>query len=362
MTVSLPVTAMQSDVADRILENLATAVLAFDRGLRLKHINPAAEALLQLSAKQVLARRLVELLPHNDELVEMLKRSLADRTPFTAHGIQLVIPDKQTITVDCTATPFAHADYGIDLLVELAQVDWILRIAHEEQVAERQSATRALIQGLAHEIKNPLGGLRGAAQLLESELLTDALKEYTRIIIHEADRLRSLVDRMIGPDRPLQQVSTNLHEILEHVCDLIRAEHPSGIRIEREYDPSLPTVKADSERLTQALLNIIKNAVEAMEGHGCLRLRTGIERQFTIGQERHRLVLRVNVEDNGPGISEELLERIFYPMVTNKPEGTGLGLCIAQDVIARHGGLIECSSRPQKTVFTIYLPLEHANG
>jgi two-component system nitrogen regulation sensor histidine kinase GlnL len=234
-----------------------------------------------------------------------------------------------------------------------------MRLARDENMLDRQAANRAVMRGLAHEIKNPLGGLRGAAQLLERELPDKSLKEYTRIIIHEADRLRNLVDRMMGPHQPLKKKPVNLHEILEHVRKLMLVEVPVGLTLERQYDPSLPEFKGEPEQLIQAVLNIVRNSAEAIEYKGVIHLRTRIERSFTIGQKRHRLVLRTDIEDNGPGIPEEIREHIFYPMVTAKPGGTGLGLSIAQDIVTKHGGLIECDSRPGLTVFSIYLPLEN---
>jgi two-component system nitrogen regulation sensor histidine kinase GlnL len=248
------------------------------------------------------------------------------------------------------------------LLVELMQVDRLMRLARDENMLERQAANRAVMRGLAHEIKNPLGGLRGAAQLLERELPDPALKEYTRIIIHEADRLRNLVDRMMGPHKPLNKRPVNIHEILEHVRKLVLVEVPAGLTLEREYDPSLPDLLGEPEQLIQAVLNIVRNSAEAIQHKGVIRLRTAIERNFTIGQKRHRLVLRADIVDNGPGIPEEIREHIFYPMVTAKPGGTGLGLSIAQDIVTKHGGLIECDSRLGQTVFSIFLPLENEHG
>jgi two-component system nitrogen regulation sensor histidine kinase GlnL len=259
-------------------------------------------------------------------------------------------------------TPLADAGPDGALLVELTQVDRLRRLARDESMLERQAANRAVMRGLAHEIKNPLGGLRGAAQLLERELPDKSLKEYTRIIIHEADRLRNLVDRMMGPHKPLKKQPVNIHEILEHVRKLMLVEVPVGLTLERDYDPSLPEFEGEPEQLIQAVLNIVRNSAEAIQHQGVIHLRTNIERNFTIGQKRHRLALRADIEDSGPGIPEEIQEHIFYPMVTSKPGGTGLGLSIAQDIIAKHGGLIECHSRPGHTVFSIYLPLENGHG
>ncbi|MEW6331210.1 MAG: nitrogen regulation protein NR(II) [Pseudomonadota bacterium] len=352
---------MPTGSSPRILDNLTTAVLTFDADLRLTSINPAGEMLFEISAKKAVGQKLAELLPHARLATRTLSQTLESRHPITARGVPLKLPGHRTITVDCTVTPLTDA--GPDaLVVELTQVDRLLRLARDENMLERQAANRAVMRGLAHEIKNPLGGLRGAAQLLERELPDKALKEYTRIIIHEADRLRNLVDRMMGPHKPLKKQPVNIHAILEHVRKLMLVEVPVGLTLERDYDPSLPEFEGEPEQLIQAVLNIVRNSAEAIQHQGTIRLRTGIERSFTIGQKRHRLVLRADIEDSGPGIPEEIQEHIFYPMVTGKAGGTGLGLSIAQDIVAKHGGLIECHSRPGHTVFSIYLPLENGHG
>ena len=353
---------MLTGSSPRILDNLTTAVLTFDADLRLTSINPAGEMLFEISAKKAVGQTLAELLPHARLATRTLSQTLESRHPVTARGVPLKLPGHRSITVDCTVTPLTDAGPDGALLVELTQVDRLLRLARDESMLERQAANRAVMRGLAHEIKNPLGGLRGAAQLLERELPDKSLKEYTRIIIHEADRLRNLVDRMMGPHKPLKKQPVNIHEILEHVRKLMLLEVPVGLSLERDYDPSLPEFEGEPEQLIQAVLNIVRNSAEAIQHQGVIHLRTNIERNFTIGQKRHRLALRADIEDSGPGIPEEIQEHIFYPMVTAKPGGTGLGLSIAQDIIAKHGGLIECHSRPGHTVFSIYLPLENAHG
>ena len=353
---------MLTGSSQRILENLATAVLTFDADLRLTSINPAGEMLFEVSAKKIVGRKLTELLPESRRIATTLHHILESRHPFTARSVALKLPGARTITVDCTVSPLIDDNPETALLVELTQVDRLLRLARDESMLDRQAANRAVMRGLAHEIKNPLGGLRGAAQLLERELPDKSLREYTGIIIHEADRLRNLVDRMMGPHQPLKKQPVNIHEILEHVRRLILVEVPVGLTIEREYDPSLPEFAGEPEQLIQAVLNIVRNAVEVLEKKGRICLRTGIERSFTVGHKRHRLVLRADIEDNGPGVPEEIRDHIFYPMVTAKAGGTGLGLSIAQDIIAKHGGLIECRSRPGQTVFSIYLPLENGHG
>ena len=256
--------------------------------------------------------------------------------------------------------PLHHFDAEDELLVELHQVDQQLRITREEHLLSQHQATQALIRGLAHEIKNPLGGLRGAAQLLEAELPDPGLREYTRIIIDEADRLQTLMNRMLGPNR-LPQPRASTSTMSWSTCAASCSRSPRGPSILRDYDPSLPEIRADQDRLVQAVLNIARNAVTAAGKDGTLILRTRALRQFTIGSKRHRLVMQVEVEDNGPGVPDELRDSIFFPMVSGHQGGTGLGLPIAQELINQHGGLIECDSRPGQTRFLVYLPLEPAH-
>lgn len=359
---------MQTKFARDVLDHLSTAVLMFDAEMRLTAINPAGEMLFDVSAKKVLSRPLAELIPRGERIERILERTLTSRHPVTAWGVPIELPGRRYLTLDCIVTPLldGSARGGAQarapaLLVEMIQVDRLLRLAREDSLLARHAASRAVIRGLAHEIKNPLGGLRGAAQLLERELPSAALKEYTGIIMHEADRLRDLVDRMLGPYQLGQKTQLNIHAVLEHVRLLIQAEASEGLSIERDYDPSLPDIEGDSGQLVQATLNIVRNAVQALNGQGRIRLRTRVENGFVIGHRHHRLVLRAEIEDNGPGIPPELIERIFYPMVTGRADGSGLGLSIAQDIITRHGGLIECDSHPGRTVFTLYLPLSENN-
>jgi len=349
-------------IAWRVLDNLNTAVLLFDHELRLTYINPGGEYLLAVSAKVVLGIRAGLLVPcPADAMEERLREALQTRQPFTEREVELLRPDGQPIRVNCTVLPLLTLGANDELLMELNQVDRQLRITREEHLITQHQATQALLRGLAHEIKNPLGGLRGAAQLLERELPDPALHEYTRIIIDEADRLQALLNRMLGPNQLPQRREANIHHIVEHVRQLLQAELPDGPAIIRDYDPSIPSFEADPDRLIQALLNIARNAAHAAEEIGAggqIILRTRVMRQFTIGSTHHRLVLCVEIEDNGPGIPELLKDRLFYPMVSGRPSGTGLGLPIAQELINQHGGLIEYESRPGQTVFFVFLPLE----
>lgn len=348
--------------AQHILESLNTAVVIFDKDLRLSSINPAAEMLFKISANQMLGEDLPRLLSNSEILATSLRSTLDSGHPFTARNVLLTLIGGDHITVDCTVTPMIDASDNNALLVELNRIDRRLRLAREETMLGQQVANRAMLRGLAHEIKNPLGGLRGAAQLLERELKDRSQTEYTRIIIHEADRLRNLVDRMIGPNQPLKKEPFSIHRILEHIAKLIAVEFPPTIHLIRDYDPSTPDIIGDSEQLTQALLNVVRNSAQALNDKGEIKFRTRIERKFTIGKTCHRLVIRTDIIDNGPGINEDLIDKIFYPMVTGKAEGTGLGLSIAQNIVQSHGGLIACRNKKEHTIFSIYLPVGDQDG
>jgi two-component system, NtrC family, nitrogen regulation sensor histidine kinase GlnL len=333
--------------------------MLFDKDLSLTYLNPAAEILFEVSSRHLIGQHAATLLPCPDAYAEQrLSAALASRHPFTEREINVIVSDGRTKTVNCTVLPLHHFDADDEILVELYQVDRQLRITREEQLLSQHQATQALIRGLAHEIKNPLGGLRGAAQLLEQELPDPGLREYTRIIIDEADRLQALMNRMIGPNRMPRRGQVNIHDVLEHVRGLILAEYPRGPEVLRDYDPSIPDFMADQDRLIQAFLNLARNAAAAAGASGRMEFRTRVLRQFTIGNRRHRLVLHAQIRDDGTGIPEELRDQIFFPMISGHQGGTGLGLPIAQELISQHGGLIECESRPGETIFFVYLPLE----
>ncbi len=342
----------------RILENISTSVLVFDDQLRLSYLNPAAQILLAVSAGRTQNTPLEHLLSGSEHFFDNVRQAVATGHPFTERELILLTPDKRQITTDVSVTPLFDKTQESTVLIELSQVDRQLRIAREEALMAQHDATRDVVRGLAHEIKNPLGGLRGAAQLLARELDAPELKEYTSIIIGEADRLQNLLNRMLGPNTLPQKSDTNIHEVLERVRHLVSSEAPPGIKIVRDYDPSVPDLYADPEQMIQALLNIVRNAAQALGDKGVITLRTRAQRQFTIGHTRHKLVASIEVIDNGPGIAPEMLDKIFYPMVTGRAEGTGLGLPIAQALIHQHGGLIECSSHPGETIFTLLIPLE----
>jgi two-component system nitrogen regulation sensor histidine kinase GlnL len=339
----------------QLLEALNTAIVLLNASLQLIYLNPAAENLFEVSRRQVLGQYWPQIMQADVTLIERLSDSTKALEPFTERELELHTASDQRMTVDCTVTPYGNGE----LLLEIVRVDRHLRIAHEEYLFAQQHAARALMRGMAHEIKNPLGGLRGAAQLLESELEQDELKEYTQVIIHEADRLRNLVDRMLGPNNVPQNRQINIHQVLEHVRSLVDAEHYPGLVLKREFDPSIPELTADSELLVQAVLNLVRNAAQA--GAETIILRSRVQRQFTIGHTRYKLAIRIDVIDDGPGIPLDMQSKIFYPMVTGRADGTGLGLPIAQSLINQHSGIIEFTSEPGNTIFTIFLPLEVAN-
>ena len=260
--------------------------------------------------------------------------------------------------LNCTVTPLRpDMATGARLLLELQPIEHHLAATREERLIEQQQASRELIRNLAHEIKNPLGGIRGAAQLLEYELPNPALKEYTQVIIKEADRLQDLMQRLLRPHRPMLPATVNIHEILERVRSLLKAEFPGSLQIVRDYDTSLPELIGDREQLIQAVLNIARNAAQAMNGEGEIVLRTRILRQVTLAKKRYKLAMELKVLDNGPGIPDDIRERMFYPLVSGREGGSGLGLTIAQNFVQHHHGTIDCSSRPGHTVFTLRLPI-----
>ena len=340
---------------DRVLEHTSIAQLLIDQQKRLHYLNPAAEVLIGVSANQALNQPFDTLVELRCDIEKGLERVFETDFPYTEREVVLSIIHGEHSIVDCSLIPIGDNQ----VLMELQRVDQHLRIKHEEQLLHQTRASADLVRGLAHEIKNPLGGLRGAAQLLESELEDEALKEYTDVIIGEADRLQLLLDRMLGPNRRPQLGETNIHEVLERVRTLVLAEATEGgLTIRRDYDPSIPTFPADGSLMIQALLNIVRNASQSLNNEGVIQLRTRVQRQVMIGNHRHRLVCSLEIEDNGPGISSELQNTLFLPMVTGRANGTGLGLSIAQSIIHRQGGVIECESQPGETIFTLLIPLE----
>jgi len=344
-------------VHKKILAHLNEAILLFNQQLILTYINTAGEILLADSAKHLLGLHARTLFKSSSSLLLDLQQCLKNNEPLVDRELNLSYVNR-SITINFSATPLLEDGQLNEIIVELQQIDRHIRISKEEQLLAQQNISRMLIKGLAHEVKNPLGGIRGAAQLLELELPGSELKEYTQIIIQESDRLKSLMDRMLGPNKPPKKEPLNIHKVLERVRQLVNAERASNIHITPDYDPSIPELKADKNQLIQSILNIVQNAVQAMPQGGKIIMRTRIQRHMTIGRKRYKLTAKIDIIDNGPGISSELMNQIFYPLITSRAEGTGLGLSIAQSLINQHNGLIECESEPGNTKFSIYLPLE----
>jgi two-component system nitrogen regulation sensor histidine kinase GlnL len=345
-----------------LLDNLTTATLLLNAELRLEYMNPAAEMLLAVSGQRSHGQFISELFTESPEALAALRQAVEQAHPFNKREAVLTALTGQTLTVDYSVTPILNEGETL-LLLEVLPRDRLLRITREEAQLTKQETTKQLVRGLAHEIKNPLGGIRGAAQLLARELPEEHLRDYTNVIIEEADRLRNLVDRMLGSNKLPNLARANIHEVLERVASLIEAESQGSITLVRDYDPSIPEVLIDREQMIQAVLNIVRNAMQALASCndlqlGRITLRSRTLRQFTIGYTRHRLVVKVEIIDNGPGIPAELKDTIFYPMVSGRPDGTGLGLAITQNIISQHQGLIECESHPGHTLFSIFLPLE----
>ncbi|HWK52548.1 MAG TPA: nitrogen regulation protein NR(II) [Steroidobacter sp.] len=358
---------MASVMADsgRILDSLSTSVLIVDRTRSLLYLNVAAEALFGVSRNQVRGRPLAELLEDSAVLDSVIDRAATTSRPFSRRELALrpIYGDGELI-VDCTVAPYEESGAPGAVLIEISDATQHQRITRETALLTQIGGSRLMIRQLAHEIKNPLGGLRGAAQLLARQLDDASMREYTTVIISEADRLVTLVDTLLGPGHLPRKESINIHELLQHVGHLLAADAPPGVVIDRDYDPSLPPLHLDRNLIIQAMLNLGKNAMQALAHKvaenngrgGRLVLRTRALTNVNIGARRHRLVASVQFEDNGPGVPEHLRDTLFYPLVTGRADGTGLGLAVAQDLVSRHDGLIEFESRPGLTIFTILLP------
>jgi two-component system nitrogen regulation sensor histidine kinase GlnL len=343
------------------LELLATAVVILDGAYVVQYTNPAAENLLGAGAKSLVGQPFPALFTDSAALEDVLAEALAVHWSYRTRSAHYRRPGHEPLPLSCVVTPIELP--GKPLLVELRPIQEQLRLEREERLLDQQETTRELLRNLAHEIKNPLGGLRGSAQLLERELDRQELREYTQVIIKEADRLQVLLDRLLTPRRAVQLSQLNIHEVLERVRSLVQAEFPSGITILRDYDPSVPDLVGDIEQLIQAVLNVVRNAAQALLSAanggrgGTIELRTRTVRQVTIARQRHKLALELQVIDDGPGVPEEIRDRVFNPLVSGREGGSGIGLALVQTYVQNHGGVVEFDSRPGRTLFTLLLPL-----
>ena len=337
------------------LDLLSTAVLLLDESLKVTYANPAAETLFAQARAHIVGTAFAQALPGNDEFVKRLEQALARDAGFNDNDLMLEV-EGYPEHLHCIITPVEAAGVA-RLVLEFRELEQQLKIARETKILEQQEANRELIRNLAHEIKNPLGGIRGAAQLLERELADPEQREFTQVIVKETDRLQSLMNRLLTPSRLPRVEAINIHEVTERVRTLLLAEFPDGLAVRRDYDTSLPDLTGDKEQLIQATLNVARNAAQASGGQGEIRLVTRISRQVTIARMRHRHAIAISIEDDGPGVPAELADRIFHPLVSGREGGTGLGLSLAQSYVSQHQGLIEFESVPGHTRFTILLPV-----
>jgi two-component system nitrogen regulation sensor histidine kinase GlnL len=343
------------------LDLVSSAVVLVAPDGTIHYVNAAAEALFDLSLRQLAGSAVAAPFENGAELAQLVAEARGNQ--FSRKRLEMVLrrSGREPVPVTCVVT--APETPESPVVLEFQEIDQQLRVSREEQLTAQNAMNKELVRNLAHEIKNPLGGIRGAAQLLEPELPSADLREYTRVIIKEADRLQLLVDRLLAPHRRPHQVGdVNIHEVLEHVRSLLLAQYPTGLKVVRDYDVSLPDFRGDREQLIQAVLNIAQNAAQALTAEiaaqtAQIRFRTRVVRQVTIQKQRYRLALDLRVIDNGPGIPEDLRDRIFYPLVSGREGGSGLGLTLAQTFIEQHFGTIECDSRPGHTDFQILIPL-----
>ena len=346
------------------LDLLASAVIILDAESRIVYVNPATENLLESSFKALSRQKLTDLFSNGEKLAAVFRQAVERQFADKRLDLLLERANREPLHVHVIVTALDDAETPV--LIELRENVQQLKLDREERIIDQSHANKELIRNLAHEIKNPLGGIRGAAQLLELELPERHLKdlcEYTQVIIKEADRLQTLVDRLLAPHRRPHMVGdVNIHEVCERVRSLIVAEFPAGLSIQRDYDLSVPEFRGDKEQLIQALLNIVHNAAQALSariqaGDAELTLQTRVARQVTLAKVRYRLALDLHIIDNGPGIPPEIQDRIFYPLVSGREGGSGLGLTLAQTFVQQHMGVIECESRPGFTDFRILIPL-----
>jgi two-component system nitrogen regulation sensor histidine kinase GlnL len=343
----------------QILDHLVTAVLTLDTSLRVVFMNPAAEELFGVSARQASGLGLHRLFLNSDELESIARRVLESQTGLAGRDLELVPREAPAVPleVDCAVSIFQPAGAVQGLLLEFQDTTRLRRISREAELLQQHGVSRKIIRQLAHEIKNPLGGLKGAAQLLQSELGESGLAEYTQIMVREVDRLAALIDRMLGPTGAPSFAPCNVHELLTEVLQLVGAEAPAGIHISNDFDLSLPRLNLDRSLMMQVFLNLARNALQAMGPAGDLVLRTRVQSNVTLANQRYRQVAVIEFQDNGQGVDSALAETLFYPLVTSRRDGTGLGLPISQELVQRHAGLIEFSSRPGHTVFQVILPM-----
>jgi two-component system nitrogen regulation sensor histidine kinase GlnL len=347
-----------------LIDHLSTAVVQLNDKLEIEYLNPAAEMLLAVSRRRIYGNDLGAAFREDESSIQALQSAIASGNPFTKREAEIECSNTKKLFCDYTVTPIMGSSNGTEsIIIEIHPRDRMKRISQEDEIIANHESSKELVRGLAHEIKNPLGGIRGAAQLISRAFTDEALNDYTQVIIEESDRLRDLVDRLLGPRQIPKNKPLNIHKVIERARQLISVETDNQIQLIRDYDPSIPDLIGDESQLIQALLNVTRNAMQALmedenTQHKTIQMVTRTLRQFTIGSKRHRLVCKISIIDNGPGIPEAIMKTLFYPMVSGRAEGTGLGLSIAQSAVHQHHGIIECNSYPQKTEFNLLIPIE----
>lgn len=351
-----------SNFHKQLLDHLNVAVILVDGQFHVAYLNPAAEMLLGLAMSKAKGHDVRSLVSTHDSFSEHVEDSRKSLRVISQRAAEWsILSSSEQLVVDYSITPISGGS-STELLIEVERVDRWLKITKEEAMQAAHSTSRSITRGIAHEIKNPLGGIIGAAQLLERESGAESLHEFTEIIISEAHRLRRLVDRMLGPRKPPKLRPCNIHEVLEHVKALINTQYDQKLEVRRDYDPSIPEINIDREQIIQAVLNLCANAAEAISENqienGVIILRTRVVKRHRIEQQNAQQMISIEVIDNGPGVPKKLAETLFYPMVSGSASGSGLGLSITQSIVHQHLGTLEYRSVEGNTTFAIYLPLE----
>lgn len=339
-----------------ILDSLVTGLLVIDENRSVVFANHSAEEIFRQSAPRLCLRNITDLLAHDELDAARIAKHQHSDSAFQLHNVN-VINGHDTDTFCTLSFRLCVLEGRAYSLVEIYDLSLNKKLNEEYHRQNQHQATTDLLRRLAHEIKNPLSGLRGSAQLLKLELDDSELHEYTDIIIREADRLRNLVDRMLGPHAVEKKQLINIHQVLERARQVIEVGLPREVNINRDYDPSLPEILIAPEQMQQAVLNLLKNAVEAVGQSGEVTIRTRAQNQLTINNKPYRVAIRIDIIDDGPGISADIQNKIFFPLVSDKLKGTGLGLNITQTLVQQHDGVVECESRSSETKFSILLPI-----
>lgn len=345
---------------EHLLNTLSVAIVLLDSTLTIEWVNLSAESMLGCSNRYAQGKKISSVVPLPDSLLQKITEAIHTDQSVVSRKVEINTGFHGTLTIDCVVTPVSQTDKQPQVLLELQDVDRPLKIATERALLEQQERSQNMLRGVAHEVLNPIGGIRGAAQLLEQELGNSKLTEYTDLLIKETDRLHKLLNRMLGPNTRPDYKEHNIHEILAYVDRLLLKDNPGKVTTNYDYDPSIPETYCDKEKLVQVFINLVSNALFALKKteNPQITLKTRVERNLTIRGELKKLVCKIYVEDNGPGIPEDLTETLFYPLVSGRSQGTGLGLSIAQSLVVQHGGLIECQQKNKRTSFEVTVPIE----